>query len=157
MKRKEFLLSLPLIGILGKAIANPDPQEVRDFNVKILKEKLDEIRKYPLTERETFRLPTGKVKAVKKIGYKKYQLDVEMVMNFSMVLNGVNFQNGGYGIIREHSIVGRGKYGEVLMVPNTIDPKNQIHIHRIILRSSKKKFVVGINELMVISYSAFPA
>jgi hypothetical protein len=55
MKRRNFLLSIPIIGAAVKAlITEYSEQKERGFNVKILKEKLDSIRKYPLTESECY-------------------------------------------------------------------------------------------------------
>lgn len=53
MKRKNFLLSLPLIGMAVKALSKTEEPKPM-FDEKRLKERRDYLLKYPLTERECF-------------------------------------------------------------------------------------------------------
>lgn len=54
MKRRSFILSIPLIGLVAKALAKPEVSKPF-FNEKRLKERRDYLLKYPLTERECFK------------------------------------------------------------------------------------------------------
>lgn len=52
MDRKSFLFSIPLIGLVAKAIAKPEEPKI-DFSNRWPQEAY---RKYPLTEREAFKV-----------------------------------------------------------------------------------------------------
>lgn len=53
MKRKTFLLSLPLIGFVGKLLAKPDEQ-YPVFDEKRLNSQREHLRKYPVSTQEAY-------------------------------------------------------------------------------------------------------
>ena len=143
MKRRNFLLSIPLIGAAVKAVAKePDDQPpvwVKEHAQVITKSINKKHLQYPLTERECH-YPIGRVKFVKRVGYKKYEVHVDMVgsESLSLIRNGVHFQRAGGGFVLEHKIM------------NTTASTR----HNLTVTMFKKKSQISIGDKMIISFQA---
>lgn len=115
MKRRNFLLSIPLIGLAVKAISKPTDNKPPDWVKDYCLVKTDSVHhKYPLTEKEAYWTPhtenyrffVYKVKSVKKSGNRKYDLIVESkasedTTNAIRIGTALSFQKGGFGVVTQ--------------------------------------------------------
>lgn len=125
MKRRNFLLSLPLIGIAAKAVAE-FPFVKRPVGLSghavIFDGNEKDVQKYPKddgyhwSEYGTQSIPVGVVKEVKKSGYRTYNVVVEMKMHVSMVSNLIRFKQGGTARVIEHQYPFPNDYTHILRV-----------------------------------------
>lgn len=72
MKRRSFLLSLPLIATGLKALSNPKPEQAPEWIKDYALVKTRNIHaKYPLTPKECFKPSVGKVISIEQLATKR--------------------------------------------------------------------------------------